>query len=100
MNTPIRFGGKAIGLAAVLSLASTVGTTEAADFWASDQVIVISPDTTSVSVYRGETIKFVNEQSGQSFSLRFDTAMATVDLNQVAPGGMLGGQHVIAYVLD
>ena len=100
MNTLIRFNRKAIDLAAVLVLASAVGTAEADGGGAPDQVIVISADTTSVSVYRGETVRFINEQSGQSFSWSFDTAMPAVDLNQVAPGGALGGQHVTAHVLD
>ena len=109
MKGSVRFGSKTIGFAAVLALASATGASASPSFQDagepvsgafSEHMVVITPATMSVSVYRGETVKFVDEQSGQSFSWHFDTAMSEVDLNQVAPAGALGGQHITAYVLD
>jgi hypothetical protein len=66
----------------------------------SGEVVVLGPATTSISVYRGETVRIIDEQTGHSFLWRFDSDEKAVDLNQVAPVGVMGGQHVIAYVLD
>ena len=101
MNSFICADGTAIGLATVLALASAATTGEAADVALIDHVaVVITRYTESVSVYRGETVHFIDEQTGQSFIWRVDTAMSAVDLEQLAPGNVLGGRHVTAYVFD
>ena len=65
-----------------------------------DRVITIAPNAKWVNVTRGETIKFVDASSGQSFVWRFDTPNWTmVDLGAVAPDS-LGGRHVSAYVAN
>lgn len=66
----------------------------------SGEVIVLGQANTSISVYRGETVKFIDEQTGHSFTWRFDTPDDIVDLNQIAPAGALGGKHVTAHVLE
>ena len=63
------------------------------------EVITITPDTKWVNVTQGDAVKFVDQQTGQSFVWSFDTPGAeNFDLSAVAPAGVLAGQHVQAYV--
>jgi hypothetical protein len=65
------------------------------------RVIKITSETASVSVYRMETVKFVDGQTGKSFVWRFDTPHTeNFPLGEIAPAGFLGGQAVTAYVWD
>jgi hypothetical protein len=65
------------------------------------RVIRITPDTASVSVYRMETVKFVNAQTGKTFVWRFNTPHGeNFALGQIAPPEFLDGQAVTAYVWD
>lgn len=62
------------------------------------RTITLSADTKWVNVDRGESVKFIVAQSGQSFVWHFDTARTTLDLGKVAPSGTLSGHRVDAYV--
>lgn len=63
-----------------------------------DRVVTIAPNAKWVNVTRGETVKFVDSATGQSFVWQFDTLNWTVvDLGNAAPSA-LGGRHVSAYV--
>jgi hypothetical protein len=107
MKSFIRNGSKAAVIAAALTIASSAF---AAPFWQdpgtasdgtfADEVVKIVPDTKTVGVYRNETVRFIDAATGQSFAWRFDTTEDVVNLDQVAPAGALGGQHVAAYVWD
>jgi hypothetical protein len=92
MKSIIRIGTAAAALAAALTMAPAA--------YSADEVVKITPDTKTVGVYKGETVKFIDAQTGKNFDYTFDTYMPTVDLNQVAPDGALGSQHVTAYVWD
>ena len=92
MKSIIRYGTAAAALAAALTMAPAA--------YSADEVVKITPDTHTVGVYKGQTVKFIDEQTGQSFEQKFDTYQPTVDLNKVAPAGALGTQHVTAYVWD
>jgi hypothetical protein len=66
-----------------------------------ERVIKITPDTASVSIYRMETVKFVDQQTGKSFVWRFNTPRTeNFSLSEIAPAEFLGGQRVTAYVWD
>jgi hypothetical protein len=91
MKSIIRIGTAAAALAAALTMAPAA--------YSADEVVKITPDTKTVGVYRGETVMFNDQQTGQSFTEQFDST-TPVDLNQVAPAGALGGQHVEVYVWD
>jgi hypothetical protein len=53
-----------------------------------ERVIRIAPETASVSVYRMETVKFIDEQIGKSFVWRFTTPrMENFPLDEIAPAG-------------
>ena len=72
-----------------------------ADNLSFQRVISITRDTASVSVYRMETVKFVDAQTGKSFVWRFDTPRTeNFPLGEIAPAGFLDGQAVTAYVWD
>jgi hypothetical protein len=58
--------------------------------------IVIYPDTKWVNVMKFETVRFVVQANGKSFSWQFAGA-GKVDITAVAPAGMLDHQ-VTAYV--
>jgi hypothetical protein len=92
MKSIIRYGTAAAALAAALTLAPAA--------YSADETVKITPDTKTVGVYKGETVKFTDVQTGQNFTERFDTYKPTVDLNQIAPAGALGDQHVKVYVWD
>ena len=64
---------------------------------AAQRTIVITPEAKYVSVTGGEIVKFVVGQ--QSFAWQFDVALtvSALDLNLVAPVGVLT-QKIIAYV--
>lgn len=65
------------------------------------RTIRITPETASVSVYRMETVRFVDGRTGQSFVWRFDTPRGeNFPLAAIAPPGFLDGQAVTAYVWD
>ena len=93
-------------IAALIASAAIAGPAAASQFVGDpgapqgyDRVITISPDTTHVNVANGETVKFVDTSTGQSFVWQFDTPnWAQFDLAQVAPANALGGQHVQAFV--
>ena len=65
------------------------------------RIVRITPETKSVGVYRLEKIKFVDEQTGKSFVWNFNTIHAgNFPLADIAPGDVLAGQAVQAYVWD
>src|SRR5690349_3634203 len=63
-----------------------------------DRVITISPTTKWVNVNQDETIKFIDAESRRSFVWYFNTPAMKIDLEKVAPTGMLVGRHVEAYL--
>ena len=66
-----------------------------------ERVIRITAETASISVYRMETVKFIDEQTGKSFVWRFNTPRTeNFPLDEIAPAGFLGRQAVTAYVWD
>jgi hypothetical protein len=69
---------------------------------AADRTIAIGPATTTVNVGRNETIEFVvtRPDGGQArFAWRFDTLnVSAIDLQAVAPAGLLTNRAVWAYV--
>jgi hypothetical protein len=66
-----------------------------------ERVIKITPETASISVYRMETVEFIDQQTGTSFVWRFNTPRTeNFPLGEIAPAGFLGGQAVTAYVWD
>ncbi|MDB5808429.1 MAG: hypothetical protein JWN94_551 [Betaproteobacteria bacterium] len=74
---------------------------QASDSQYPGRIIKIKPDTRSIGVYRLETVKFVDEQTGKSFTWKFDTLHAgNFPLRDIAPAGTLGDQAVQAYVWD
>jgi hypothetical protein len=92
MKGIIRIGTAAAGLAIAMTLAPAA--------YSADETVNITPATRSVGVYRGDTVKFVDQQTGQNFTERFDSEMRPVDLTKVAPAGALGDQRVTVYVWD
>ena len=102
MRKFVRCSTVALGAAASLVVASAalaINTSpfrgEAGDLAYFDRVITIAPATKWVNVTRGETVKFVDSSSGQSFVWRFDTpTWATVDLTEP------NGRHILAYVAN
>jgi hypothetical protein len=107
MKHAVRYGTTVIGVAAALTSAAAafaIGPQtspylgDPGDASIADRTITITPATKWVNVTRGETVKFVDASSRQSFVWNFDTpTWATIDLAEVAPAG-LGGRHVLAYV--
>jgi hypothetical protein len=91
MKSIIRIGTAAAALAVAMTLAPAA--------YSADETVRITPATKSVGVYRGDNVKFVDVQTGRSFTERFDAATQT-NLNQIAPAGALGDQHVNVYVWD
>src|SRR5450755_3437121 len=86
------------GVAAHAWELSPQGFGQPADNISFQRVIKITPETASVSVYRMETVKFVEVQTGKSFVWRFDTPHTeNFPLGEIAPAGFLGGQAVTAY---
>ncbi len=72
---------------------------ETADAQDAERTIVIKPDAKWVNVTSGETVKFVDADSGRSFAWRFDAPGPEVfDLVAVAPPGVISKQHLTAYV--
>jgi hypothetical protein len=67
-----------------------------------ERVIRLTAATVSVSVYRGETVKFFDKETGKSFLWRFDTPphAENFPLGNIAPAGFPGGQAVTTYVWD
>ena len=95
MKSIIRYGTAAAALAAALTLTLTMAPAAQA----ADGVYKITPETKTVGVHVGDTIKFVDQQTGQSFTEHFEYGSPLpFDLNQIAPAGALGGQHVTVYV--
>jgi hypothetical protein len=108
MKTPIRTAATA-GLTAGLMIASSafaIAIPSSRDFGLNaegafvDRVVMLTPDTQSVGVYRNQTVKFVDAASGRSFTWRFDTITTGFDLDQIAPGGVAGAGHIKTYVWD
>ena len=108
MKTAIRTAATA-GLTAALMIASTafaIAIPSTRDFGLNaegafvDRVIMLTPETQSVGVYRNQTVKFVDAASGRSFVWRFDTLNTAFDLDQIAPGGVAGTGHIKTYVWD
>lgn len=110
MKTSIRFRLAAVGAVAALVASPLFANhppvnpsfgTAVHDAYA-DRQITIDASTKWVNVTDGETIKFiVKTPSGkqESFSWRFDTLnMPMVELNKVAPAGVLGTQSVKVYI--
>ena len=89
------------GVAAHALPASSHDVGQPADNSSFQRVIKITPGTLSVSVYRMETVKFIDQQTGKSFVWRFNTPRTeNFPLGAIAPAGFLGGQAVTAYVWD
>lgn len=67
---------------------------------AAQRTIVITPETTRVSVTGGEVVRFVVGQ--QSFVWHFDVAMTvnSFDLNLVAPAGLLKHKVLASIATD
>ena len=63
-----------------------------------NRVITITSQTRSVNVSQGESVKFIDTVTGQSFVWHVNTNNFEVDLAKVAPAGLLGGRNVKAYV--
>lgn len=63
-----------------------------------DRTIVIGADTKHVNVKGGETVKFV--VGDKSFEWDFNTYAASraFDLQEIAPEGVLGNQHIKVYL--
>ena len=108
MKTAIRATATA-GLTAALMLASSafaVALPSTRDFGLNaegasvDRVIMLTPETQSVGVYRNQTVKFVDVVSGRNFIWRFDTINTAFDLDQIAPDGVAGAGHIKTYVWD
>ena len=108
MKTAIRTAATA-GLTAGLMIASTafaIAIPSTRDFGLNaegafvDQVVMLTPNTQSVGVYRNQTVKFVDASTGRSFTWRFDTISTGFDLDQIAPGGVAGAGHIKTYVWD
>lgn len=62
-----------------------------------DRTIVIDSNTRSVNVTQGEKVKFI--VNGKEFAVDFDGAAEPVDLQALAPAGVLD-HSVNAYVAD
>jgi hypothetical protein len=60
-----------------------------------DRSIKITPDTRYVNVQGGQTVKF--NDGGKTFTWVFDGPVGLIDLNQVAPPGLLD-HKVTAFV--
>jgi hypothetical protein len=108
MKTIVRNSASIAGLIAALSgvaahalPASSHDVGQPADNSSFQRVIKITPGTPSVSVYRMETVKFIDQQTGKSFVWDFDTINAgNFPLADIAPPDVLAGQAVQAYVWD
>ena len=108
MKTAIRTTATA-GLVAATMIASSafaIALPSSRDFGVNaegaffDRIIMLTPETQSVGVYRNQTVKFVDAASGRSFIWRFDTANTAFDLDQIAPGVVAGAGHIKTYVWD
>jgi hypothetical protein len=63
-----------------------------------DRTIVIGADTKHVNVTGGETVKFmVGDRSFEWFFNTY-TASRAFDLQEIAPEGILGNQHIKVYL--
>ncbi len=109
MKSSVRNGIAAGGLSTALMLASSafaVALPSSLDFGMPaagafiDRVVTITPDMTSIGIYRNQTVKFVDASTGQSFTWRFDTPYTGFDLSRIAPAGIPAAEHVKAYVWD
>jgi len=92
---------------AVVSIALSVASLSAsamtnADYYgdatnpaAAVRTIVVGPNTRSVNVARGETVKIV--ANGQEFAWHFDGTLPTFNLKQILPQGAIT-QDVYVYV--
>lgn len=98
----------AAGLAAGLMLASsafavalpsTLDFGRAGEDGVADRVVTITPDVTSIGVYRNQTVKFIDAATGRSFTWKFDTLNTGFTLDQVAPDAA-GLRQIRAYVWD
>ena len=108
MKSKGRYSAAAAVLAAGLAMGSSAfavtgpGGVEVGDLGSPDffnKEITITPDTKWVNVTQGDDVKFIVQQTGQSFVWNFETPGAeNFDLSAVAPPGVLAGQHVQAYV--
>ena len=56
---------------------------------AGQRTIIITPDTVSVNVTGGETVRFVSGTHSFAWSFQVSNTVTMFDLNQVAPPGML-----------
>jgi hypothetical protein len=70
-----------------------------------DRIVRLGPDSKSVKVAYGETVKFIVETNGgpeRSFAWRFDMspAMSQVDLKDVAPADLLDHDVRVLIVVD
>lgn len=61
------------------------------------RTIVITPDTQSVNVTSGETIRFIVGERSFAWNFQTGTTVSTFDLNQVAPPRMLA-RRIVVYV--
>lgn len=87
--------GNAVAVA-ILGLSAALFA--APNAFAADREIRIGPDAKWVNVTHDETVRFVTS-NGKSFTYRFDTGNAfAIELNKVAPAGVLGNQRITAYI--
>jgi hypothetical protein len=98
MKRIIHYVTAATALGAALTMAPAYSALQPQG--AADEVVKITPDTKSLGVYRNDTVRFVDQQSGRSFVERFGGNTSHINLNRLAPAGALGDQHVTVYVWD
>jgi hypothetical protein len=58
--------------------------------YAATRVVNLTPDTHSINVVAGDTIRFVNGSGEFGWSFDVSPIVQTFDLNQVAPSGAVG----------
>ncbi len=108
MKSLVRNGIAVGGLSTALALASSafaVALRSSLDFGMPaagvfiDCVVTITPDMTSIGIYRIQNVRFIDASTGQSFVWHFDTKATGFDLSKVAPAGIPAAAHVRTYVL-
>src|SRR5687768_8355140 len=65
-----------------------------------DRIIMVGPQTRSVNIVAGDTVQFIERQTGQSFVHVFNTNLASYELRALAPAGMFTNQPVMVHVFS
>lgn len=89
-----------LGISGTSSAMSSLGTPIHDDDRAARRTIVIDSNTRSVYVFEDQTVKFVvkTAQGEKQFSWKFNTLHSRINLNDVAPDGILNNASITAYV--